>query len=454
MLHITTPFGRRPLTAAQVKAQANADGCLRETTVEKWAVLRDITEARTQLGLSAPTLAVLDALATFLPETALQMGDGPALVVFPSNRSLVVRTRGMGEATIRRHLAALVEAGIIIRRDSPNGKRYCRRGPAGTIAQAYGFDLSPLVARAGEFASLAETVRAEALACRIARERVTLLRRDCVKLIKALEEARDAAGAATLLRARYSASIGALPRSPSRTDLNATGNVLAALVNDVSKLLLTHQESVESSGNAGQDERHLQNSDTEPSGYERVSGFEGKDASILERQTKPSAAVDGAEQGCRLSALPVRSTYPLGLVLSACPDIRDYARGGISSWRDLVDAAGHVRSMLGISPSAWDEAREVMGEDAAAVTIAAILQRAERINSPGGYLRALVDRKKRGEFSLGPILQALSRVQLGQRVCESSDRRSQPIGPSDLTLSSMLGSRLGHVGFPRGARPE
>lgn len=89
-----------------MKAHAKANGCLRETKVEKWAVLRDITEARAQLDLSAPNLVVLDAVATFLPERALQMGDRPALVVSPSNRSLVVRTRGIGEATIRRHLAA------------------------------------------------------------------------------------------------------------------------------------------------------------------------------------------------------------------------------------------------------------------------------------------------------------------------------------------------------------
>lgn len=68
--------------------------------------------------------------------------------------------------------------------------------------------------------------------------------------------------------------------------------------------------------------------------------------------------------------------------------------------------------MLGIRPDAWREAREVMGEDAAAVTLAAILQRADHIRSPGGYLRALVDRKRRGEFSLGPVIQALARARL------------------------------------------
>ena len=107
-----------------------------------------------------------------------------------------------------------------------------------------------------------------------------------------------------------------------------------------------------------------------------------------------------------------RGTYPIGLVLDACPDVADFARDGIRSWRDLADTAEKIRPMLGISPDAWREARGVMGDEAAAVTVAAILQRAEHIKSPGGYLRALVERKRRGEFSLGPVLQALMRTQL------------------------------------------
>ncbi|WP_348626794.1 plasmid replication protein RepC, partial [Methylobacterium sp. CCH5-D2] len=415
-LHITTPFGRRSLTAAQVRAQANADGCPRETTVQKWTVLRDITEARAQLGLSAPSLAVLDALASFLPETALQIGEGPGLVVFPSNRALGSRTRGMAEATIRRHLAALVEAGIVIRRDSPNGKRYCRRGVGGQVAQAYGFDLTPLVARVAEFARMAEAVRAAALALRIARERVTLLRRDCAKLIQALEVAEGALGAAEPLRCRYGAILGAVPRVPTRTDLDVVAEALMHLAADVGKLLLSLHEETESSGNPDQDERHSQNSNPEPFSSEPASGMRQKESAPPGPVSGAAPARGGAGQGTAASHLPIRAIYPLGLVLDACPDIRDYARGGIGSWRELVDTAEIVRSMLGISPHAWDEAREVMGEDAAAVTVAAILQRAEHIKAPGGYLRTLVERKRRGEYSLGPVLQALNRAQLKGRV--------------------------------------
>ena len=40
----------------------------------------------------------------------------------------------------------------------------------------------------------------------------------------------------------------------------------------------------------------------------------------------------------RISA--TTKAYPLGMVLEACPDIADYAKGGINSWRDLIATAG------------------------------------------------------------------------------------------------------------------
>ena len=62
-------------------------------------------------------------------------------VVFPSNRQLSLRAHGMAPATLRRHLAVLVDAGLIVRRDSPNGKRYARKDGAGGLTKAFGFDI-------------------------------------------------------------------------------------------------------------------------------------------------------------------------------------------------------------------------------------------------------------------------------------------------------------------------
>ena len=68
--------------------------------------------------------------------------------------------------------------------------------------------------------------------------------------------------------------------------------------------------------------------------------------------------------------------------------------------------------MLGVSPSAWREACEAMGEVQAAITLAAILQRAEQINSAGGYLRSLTDKAREGQFSTWPMVMALLRAKL------------------------------------------
>ncbi len=80
----------------------------------------------------------------------------------------------MAPATMWRHLAVLVDGGLIVRRDSPNGKRYTRKGSAGELELALGFDLSPLFVRAEEFEALAEDVRVEERALKLVKERITL----------------------------------------------------------------------------------------------------------------------------------------------------------------------------------------------------------------------------------------------------------------------------------------
>jgi replication initiation protein RepC len=108
-------------------------------------------------------------------------------------------------------------------------------------------------------------------------------------------------------------------------------------------------------------------------------------------------------------------SFPLAMVLQACPEIADYGPGGgIANWRDLMGAAVVVRSMLGVSPSAYQEACEVLGPENAATVMACILARTGQINSAGGYLRGLTERARKGEFALGPMLMALMRANAGQ----------------------------------------
>lgn len=88
--------------------------------------------------------------------------------------------------------------------------------------------------------------------------------------------------------------------------------------------------------------------------------------------SSPALASDEASRG----TLPSRS-FPLGMVLDACPGILNYAPDGIASWRDLVATAQNVRGWLGISPIAWDEACETLGVEDASSVICAVLQRGD-----------------------------------------------------------------------------
>jgi replication initiation protein RepC len=396
MEHIaTTPFGRRPLSLAMVAAQQAAKTCPEDAAAHKWRVFRNLTEAKEGLGLSDRALAVLGALLTFHPETALTPGTD--LVVFPSNRELSMRAHGPAAATLRRALAQLVETGIVIRRDSPNGKRYARRGQGGQVEQAFGFDLSPLVARAAEFERLADAVRAETRARMLLREEISLHRRDIAKTI-AIGIEEELLGPWQAFGEHLRRLGGMPPRSADRSQLEAIAIELRALRLDVDKCLSENLKSEDSNVNESQSERHQQNSNTETP-IESELGFQGSQGQLAAPDTETKR--------------PPQRAFPLGMVLEACPDIADYSRHGITSWRDFMATAGVVRSMLGISPSAWAAACDAMGEEGAAIMVAAILQKGEGIKSPGGYLRNLTERAKAGQFSLGPVLMALLRAKTG-----------------------------------------
>ena len=180
---VAVPFGPRPISLAAVRRQLAAADIKVGKSVNKWKLKKDASAAMNQLGLQSNSLAVLDALLSFYPEDELR--QDAQLVVYPSNLQLSLRANGMPGSTMRRHLGALVEAGLILRRDSANGKRYVRKGRTGEIETAFGFDLSPLLARAEELAHLAQQVVAERAAFRKAKEDLTICRRDVRKLISA-----------------------------------------------------------------------------------------------------------------------------------------------------------------------------------------------------------------------------------------------------------------------------
>ncbi|EPE96922.1 plasmid replication protein RepC [Rhizobium grahamii] len=390
--HVTTPFGRRPMTLALVRRHTAVAEISQGKSVNKWSVFRNVSEAMQSLGLKDRSLAVLDALLSFYPDN--ELCQDAQLVVFPSNAQLSLRAHGIAGATLRRHIALLVEAGVILRRDSANGKRYAHRGRGGEIETAYGFDLSPLLSRAEEFAVVAKRVVAERSALRRARESLTICRRDVRKLISvAKQEGVD--GDWQTIEDIYQSLIETLSRSQSLDDITLILDGMSRLQSKIINVLKLHRDLDNSSTNDAHNEHHTQSSNTES--HIESEAFAQRPACSPSIRQEPSHA-------------PPNQALPLSLVLKACPDIAAYGPGGvIHSWNDLKKAAAVVRSMLGVTSATFDDACHVMGPENAAVALACILERGRFINSAGGYLRDLTRRAQIKQFSPGPMLMALAR---------------------------------------------
>lgn len=392
-IDVTTPFGRRPMTLALVRRQVATAEIKPGKSIDKWKVFRDASSARERLGLQDRSLAVLDALLSFYPDKELR--QDAQLIVFPSNSQLALRAHGIAGATLRRHLALLVEAGLIVRKDSANGKRYARKDRVGEIESAFGFDISPLLMRAEELAGLAQQVAADRAAFRRAKENLTICRRDVRKLISAAIE-EGVPGDWGAIEEIYIGLVARIPRSPTLIDILTILDEMTLLQEEIVNRLEIQEEDENSNGNAAHNERHIQNSNTD-------SLSESEPSSGKERGVKSVGETRPKQEQIQM--------FPLGMVLRACPDISMYGPGGaIESWRDMMTAAVVVRSMLGVSPSAYQEACEVMGAENAATAIACILERNGHISSAGGYLRDLTRKAAKGEFSLGPALMALLRA--------------------------------------------
>ncbi|MHC5233974.1 plasmid replication protein RepC [Brucella sp. LJL56] len=385
----STPFGSRRMTLALLASQQNTKQLAPGTVADKWQLHRWLCEAKVLFSLNDRSLAVLSALMSFYPET--ELNEQSSLIVFPSNKQLALRAHGMADATLRRHLAALVDAGFILRQDSPNGKRYARRAKAGEVQIAFGFSLAPLLARAAELEAAAEQVRAEKIALREMRERLTLLRRDITKLVEFAAQEK-LAGDWQAINYRFRSIVDGIPRRAEREELAMLVEALQIIRSDIDNTLKLHENVQNLNGNESQNER--QQIESNPDFYFEKAKPEFVDQRISE-----------------ITSAPAESLVSLDIVLRSCPEITAYAPSSIRHWQDLSDTAEKVRAFLGIDQKLYDLAKKTLGTHNASIVIAYILQRYDQIRSAGGYLRILTEKAANGAFSIQPMLMAALHMQ-------------------------------------------
>ena len=371
MLYTPLTSFRRPIDAVQIKHQRQARETQPERGVNKWTVLKDLTTARKYFGLSDRPIAVLQALLSFHRETIL---SGENLVVFPSNASICERLGGMPCSTMRRHLLALVTAGLVVRRDSPNGKRYVKRYR--DTAQAFGFDLSPLVTRANQIAAAAEDARAQEEQLAQLRQAISLMKRDLIGLEGYARQSApdvtrwDAFSDLLVLTDR------SLRRALNLTELSAIFDALKQALSELHKLLNTEDLST----NPPQNEQHIQTSIKE---------------SLDKKET------EAGQIGPKAT--------PLHFVLEHCREFQCYLDSPVQNEGGLIDAAETVRPMIGISNVVWSETISRLGKRPAAIVVLAMLEKFSEIRVPDAYLRAINKKAMVGRFDCRRFVLGLSR---------------------------------------------
>ena len=319
-------------------------------------VMDTLRRAAPLMGLKAPVLATLDAMLSCLPPQRSHH------TVFASNRTLSFRLNGLTDRTIRRHVALLQEAGLLRRKDSPNGKRFTRRNASAGLALRFGFDLAPLYERLREIAGLAAEADARS------------------------EELAHLRG---LIQLRLAERLAEDPTDPLQDDMRRalrrrlTLSDCRQMLAELGPLRVTVEETAdnddvsarEMSGSDSQNVRHHHKSNKEPN--------------------------DKTPQ--------VVTTLCLPDLLDACPDAAQFAMKPIQSLDDAVHHARMLAPMIGVDDRAYGQAQARIGPIGVTMTIWALTQMHERIQSTGAYFRAVTIGKRAGDFDPVRLIRRLAR---------------------------------------------
>ena len=376
--------GGRPLTRAALAGRRRAldDGRI----VTRKELSASAREAAKALGLRPALRLVLSELVATWGEQAWSR-----LIVWPSNEYLVSRT-GLSERAVRYALRDLVGLEIITPKDSANGKRYAVRSRDGTIQDAFGFDLTPLYARRGDWA-LAIQARAEARERRRrAFDLVTMHRRAVAEALQALIARHPDTTIADLVAAQGSLET----TTPERRGAGDPDLVLDAW----SELRRMVEDRFYAAGCDGNICPHVETEKGSPS----------------EAWSKDSPGIaEPLRRGEQAGVAPAPA-----LVVEACPVVRDLVSGELREEHEILDAGRRVRASIGAHPSAWAEACAVLGPYEAAILVLIVAQAHDddvrsggnRIRNPGGYFRRLVRLAGEGRYQTGTELLAMRRRRL------------------------------------------
>lgn len=406
------PAGIRRLTAPMLRTESVAETFegLADGDAGPSAVLAAFKAAAPYLGLPGRIVGAIDWLFKFTKKQDWAPGSRP--IVWPS-AAVQCEELGISGAQAKRLNRTLTEYGLVVMRDSPNGKRYGKRDRTGQILVAYGFDLSPLGARIEEFLAVVEEARARREALKALRRRATIAHKR-LQMIAGTAAEHAVAGQWDDLVERAAGARDKVRRAENVEAAEALIQAMEATVGAAQGALqraLDAKISVDMSPTGRRNEPHQYN-------YKPETNPKKDYVTRIEGSSSPGGGADGGradlagsgqvgrtEKGSERAGRTDRGTAlrlrPDELVELA-PRLKRYLMSPSPNWVEIVEAADWLRGELGVSKPLWGEACLAMGRERAAIALAVLSTKpaGHFRTSPGGYFFGMVAKARAGELNL------------------------------------------------------
>jgi replication initiation protein RepC len=475
--------GTPPAVAAMLAVPPNTRG-LRRQTLETFAVQgeaegfsglsEDIPHYRRVLdiaakalrlqGVSESALALLGYLFDWTRPQDWTAGSRP--IVYPSNDT-VCADHCVTEASLRRHVMELRQAGAIAMKDSGNHKRHGRRDSEGRLilSGTFGYDLSPLALRLAQYQDLAEAHKAGCDLRKEARRNAKIASRALQQLIESAAEWQLLSSyweglpqRLAELQMKRAASTAALTdlayrleqlRKEALTAFNvAIAERAEGAKSRAPETCGTNGENAAAAGNNKDDvsgrplksERHYNTTKTPlienlvQAQHEKVVGCSGTSPPVgstpgaaeavqQPNNVKPAADFEETDrwsgrtpwQGGELNSQTVE-TSPQELA-ALVPEIGDRmaAAGQPPTWGGFTTATAGYAAAYGINRAMIRKAERLIGWQSAHIALAVVASKAlgNFDVSPGAYYNGMLKKAASGELDLRRSLWGLRQLHAG-----------------------------------------
>lgn len=411
--------GSRKLTEDHLRADRIAAlyTGLPETVASPGQLLHEVKAAAPRLGLKPRDAQLLEILCGF---TRTQDWSGESRPIVWPKTAVLEHALGLSRTQVKAVVTRLITHGLIAIKDSPNGQRYGWRDGRGRIVEAYGFDLSPLAVRHGEFKRLANEIRDERKARTQLRRRAMIAQNQIIQLSETAlrhgfggvdwemrqQDARNIVRA--LKRTEHLDEIAAAVARLERHQIELRERV----ENCFGACNLATPKSVNTDPKGAEYRPPIYNLNPKRSYENTVVASRGRRMAI--REPKGLTATHPLETPVRTESrdpspapAEIGSTTKLSVdeLLRRAPMLRSHIKAAVPAASDIVHAARALCDELEIPDHLWNAAYRGMGEDAViALAIVSIKRTSHIRTTPRAYFNGMMSKARAGKLHLGRTL--------------------------------------------------